>query len=153
MTDSRQPKNFWTTLPGVLTGIASLLTAVVALLNFLNAGKTPKHPAPVLFAPQETGALLNRSECPEIVGSWNWFIGGVTEIQSDGSLIWKARDSDTVPTGVGQWTCLKGKPRKYQLAWQTGMADIVTLSEDQESLSGSNPVGARVSGSRRKASS
>jgi len=50
MPDSAQPPEsntsgkggfltFWTTLPGILTGIAALITAIVGLATFLHSGK------------------------------------------------------------------------------------------------------------------
>ena len=147
MSDSQDPKNFWTTLPGILTGVASLLTAFVALLNVMHV----KNDQPKPFSPSpEVSEMLNLSECSEIVGTWNWFIGGETEIMSDGRLLWKAKPEDTAPTGVGQWTCHKGNPRKYQLNWQTGIPDFVTLSPDHNSLTGTNQIGVHISGARLK---
>lgn len=37
MSDKQNKKSFWTTLPGILTGLAALLTAIGSLLTVLNA--------------------------------------------------------------------------------------------------------------------
>lgn len=49
--ESKSDKSFWTTLPGILTGIAGIITAIAALIAALNAAgvltpATPTAPAP-----------------------------------------------------------------------------------------------------------
>ena len=50
--DSKDTKSFWTTLPGILTGAAALVTAIATLIGALNAMGvfTPATPTPPVGA-------------------------------------------------------------------------------------------------------
>lgn len=133
-------KSFWTTLPGLMTGIASLLTATVTLLAFLHGGKKSEDVPPA--------GPANAADCREIEGDWAWFTGGVVHIAAAGELSWKKDPSDALPAVLGQWTCTKTTPRQYDLAWQHGISDHVMLSPDKKTLSGTNRTGVQVTGTR-----
>lgn len=145
MNDSR--KNFWTTLPGIMTGTASLITALLALVTF-TMGNCRNEKAP---APPPEPQIMNLNLCPEIAGSWDWFTGGVVTISEDGGLLW--RQNPALPqslSAVGRWTCLDTTPHTFTLSWQTGLTDQVRLSPDGKSLSGKNLMnGVVISGTRR----
>ncbi len=141
MTDEKH-KTFWTTLPGILAGVASLLTAVVALLTFTLSN--------CRHSSEESGPKLqNISQCQEITGSWTWFTGGEVKILADGGLEWRQNPASPTPTVIGRWTCNSSKPRDFMLAWQLGVTETVNLSPDRNSLAGINTLGVRISGTRR----
>jgi len=136
-------KSFWTTLPGLLTGIASLTTAMVALMTFMSAQRANNN------KPAEN-QVDDISHCREIVGDWAWFTGGVAKIGEDGSLMWKYDAANTIPPVGGQWTCIGPKKHHtFTLSWAHGLTDTVMLSPDGKSLAGTNLTGARVSATRR----
>ena len=142
---SEEQKNFWKSLPGVLTGVASLLTALITLatVSVSSCRKDEKPPA--------EPSLANISQCQEITGDWDWFTGGVVTIAPDGALSWKQNPAVAQSlSAVGRWTCLDTKPRSFSLSWQTGLTDVVKLSPDQQSLSGKNlTTGAVITGTRK----
>lgn len=50
-TPSEHPKPFWTTVPGILTGLAALIAALVTAYNSLNPpAKSPEKPVPAVEA-------------------------------------------------------------------------------------------------------
>ncbi len=154
MAEEKDHKSFWLTLPGILTGAASLLTAVVALMTFIASREKPSAqpaPPPALFsAPTPASVQLDDiSSCQEITGVWNWFTGGKTTISADGGLFWKYEENPAVPTVMGRWTCANSNPRTYMLSWQNGLTDTVTLSPDKKTLGGTNQANVRISASRQ----
>ena len=57
MAEPEKKQNFWTTLPGVLTGIAAVLTAVTGLLVVMYPhGFAPKDGRPAAVSPQDASA-------------------------------------------------------------------------------------------------
>ena len=139
----KSKKKFWTTLPGLLTGAASLLTAILALSTFTLSN--------CHYAKDKEPGLLNVSDCHEIAGTWNLFVGGEVKIEMDGSLVWN--QNTLIPGAIsatGRWNCLNANPRTYALTWQNGLTDHVQLSPDRRSLSGKNIVnGVGVSATRK----
>ncbi len=148
MTDSDKPKTFWTVLPALLAGSASLITAAVALMSFLSSSH-PKEPSPQVSPAPQTVQLKNLSECSEIVGRWDWFTGGETRLDENGGLEWRQNPYSPVPLVVGRWACTGSNPRTFLLSWQNGLTDSVTLSPDKKSLAGSNQAKVLVSGTRK----
>jgi hypothetical protein len=140
--------SFWVTLPGILTGVASLITAIVALMTFMshkNESKAPTMNAPVAMnipAPERPNG------CKEAIGTWSWFIGGTVTFTSNGVLSWKKNASDNLPTALGSWKCVDDKSKTMTLHWPTGLADTVSLSPDRKSISGSNELGVQISGTK-----
>ncbi len=65
MSEGESQKSFWATVPGLLTGVASLLTALVALMSCL-ASQKPKHDAGTTEVAVQTA---NLSSCGEVVGT------------------------------------------------------------------------------------
>lgn len=135
--------SFWTSFPGLMTGMASMLTALVALLSFTMSNcKKEEVPPP---SPQ----ILNLSECAEITGKWDWFTGGQTTLGTDGSVLWLQQPQNPLGAKVtGRWSCISTNPRTYNISWQHGITDSVKLSQDRNSLAGSNPAGVQVSATR-----
>jgi hypothetical protein len=53
--DGRKPSNFWTTIPGILTGLAALITAIAGLLTVLpKTADTPTSLDQVATTPEAT---------------------------------------------------------------------------------------------------
>jgi Tol biopolymer transport system component len=77
-----------------------------------------------------------------VVGKWAWFNGGTVSILPDGTLTHEQGNR-------GTWTVQDRARRVYVLRWRQGdFVDTVTLSEDGQSLSGTNQGGAAVSARR-----
>lgn len=137
--------SFWTSLPGVMTGIASLITALVALFTFIGQSKdnssSPADPS--------RPALVNLDRCKSFAGKWNWFIGGELLARKDGYIDWRKDPSDPAPVIVGSWTCAGASPVQVSVHWQNGITDNLTLSPDKGSISGVNSINVQVSGTRK----
>ena len=158
---SNDDKSFWTTLPGVLTAIATLLTAIGGLIAALHKSNTNAPQAsPVSSVPASVFSVTAPASgsmqavmpkgCQEAIGNWNWFIGGVVTIEKDGHMVWRKNEGDTFPTANGVWNCIDAQEREITLTWQqTNMTDTVKISKDGRSLSGSNYTGITVSGTKR----
>lgn len=147
MSDTKP--SFWHTLPGLLTGLASLLTALVAFMTFIGvkakheeSGQTSQKPAIV--------KLQNLDHCKEFVGEWSWFIGGELRAEKNGYVDWRKDPSDPTPVIIGQWTCVDDKPKKYNISWQNGISDMLVMSPDKRSVNGTNSIHVQVSGTRKK---
>lgn len=172
-------KSFWATLPGILTGIATVITALVGLINVLHknepSAKAPAREtapaaaqvtAPVttsVNAPvsatvsatvpetSQSAAPVKPTGCDKALGNWDWdVIGGVVTFENEGRLLWRANAADAAPTASGVWHCIDPKLKQMTLYWPvTGITDTLYVSDDGKSISGTNNVGMRVSGRRR----
>lgn len=73
MKDDNGKKSFWTSLHGILTGFASLIMAIVALLSFLTDGNNTNNNEPVLASDTGKITAINTSN---VVGNnvWDWEI-------------------------------------------------------------------------------
>lgn len=131
-----------------MTGIASLITAIVALMTFMshkNEAKAPQMNAPVAV---NIPAPKRQTGCKEAVGTWSWFIGGTVTFTSSGVLSWKKNASDNIPTALGTWECTDDRTKSMKLYWPTGLPDTVSISPDRKSISGSNELGVQISGTK-----
>jgi hypothetical protein len=146
---SADHKSFWTTIPGMLTGVASMITAIVGLFTFMNSGKAPAAPK----APAAITIPFAQPErpvgCGKVVGNWTWFIGGVVTFAPDGRLSWFQNPSNLIPTALGSWSCTDADKNTVALAWPNGFVDTVTLSADGKMLSGTNHTGIQIWGKRQ----
>jgi hypothetical protein len=59
---SKNGKSFWTTVPGILTGIASVITALIALFSFLGYEPNQEIPSPI-----DTGSRVVTPYRPSII--------------------------------------------------------------------------------------
>lgn len=150
MTDSQ--KSFWTTLPGILTGIISLLTAIVGLMTVLNkSAPAPAQPpaaiiAPVIAMPQP----VKPQGCEKAIGNWDWFIGGVVTFEKDGRMVWRKNARDLFPSANGVWNCIEPNEQEMTLTWeQTRMTDTVKISPNGRNIDGTNYTGIRVTGTKQ----
>lgn len=144
-------RSFWTTMPGILTGVVSLLTAIVGLVTVLHKSAPPAAPAPVAFVPYALPSQIavKPQGCEKAIGNWSWFIGGVVTFEKDGHIVWRKDPKDLFPTANGVWNCIDAQEQEMTLTWQqSGMTDTVKISHDGRSISGSNYTGIRVSGSK-----
>lgn len=82
--------------------------------------------------------------CNQIVGEWNWFVGGIVGATPEGDLSWR-QSASAMPVPAGRWRCEGGT---YTLAWSNGFVDTLQLSADGGTLSGTNQQGTPVSGAR-----
>ncbi len=162
------PKPFWSTLPGILTGIASVITALVSLIAALNnlkpavpkaaiAQTAPAAPpgagvqnTPVIMVTNTPSAPGKTTGCEKALGNWDWFIGGVVTFEKDGHLAWRKNATDLIPTATGSWNCVNLKNQEMTLYWNpTGMVDTVSLSADGKSIEGTNYTGIKITGTKR----
>jgi hypothetical protein len=141
-------------MPGMLAGTASLITAIIAALTFMDRSK-PAPPAAAIVAPQSEkpstatppGAIADVpaddpdrdvTSCQRIAGNWVWSTGGLVNIGEDGSLEWRARATDPGPAVVGRWVCTHPKQRQYLFSWSHGFTDVFVLSADGRRVNGTN---------------
>jgi len=92
-----------------------------------------------------------------IVGTWSWFNGDTTTINSDGTATQRG-PSQGYPgvTGccgyqgiTGRWELTDAQKQSYTLTWENGRwIDKLTLSADCNSLDGYNQEGVHVTGQR-----
>ncbi len=148
---SNAKPSFWHTLPGLLTGVASLLTALVAFLTFIGVkSKNVDSSSVSASTPGHTAVRLhNLDHCKEFVGQWSWFIGGELRVAIDGTVDWRKEPSDPQPVITGQWTCVDDKPKKFNISWQNGISDMLVMSPDKKSVTGTNSINVQVSGTRK----
>ena len=160
-------KNFWTTLPGILTAVASLITAIAGLIAVFNRTPAVKPSvtmtAPALAATQNMPAVqmalppaatlaqpTKPIGCDKAIGNWNWFLGGVVTFEKDGHLAWRKDAGDLLPMALGTWSCIDPKTDEMTLLWQpTGIVDTVNIAPDGKFISGTNYTGIRVTGTKR----
>ncbi len=150
MTESQ--KSFWTSIPGILTAIASFLTAVVGLVTVLHkSNSAPSQPQTAIFAPVIAMAQPVKPQgCEKAIGNWAWFIGGVVTFEKDGRMVWRKDTKDLFPTANGVWNCIDANEQEMTLTWQqTGMTDTVKISRDGRKIDGTNYTGIRVTGTKQ----
>lgn len=80
-----------------------------------------------------------------LVGTWSWFNGGTVYFEADGTArgYMGAEQIDSCT-----WKLMDAADRWYQLTWQSGWVDQLTLSADGNSLAGYNQAGNYVTGER-----
>ena len=156
MPDTQQRPSFWTTVPGIMTGTASLITALVGLAALLmRDGETPPQPlSPASTADTALPAddpAQSAADCRRIAGDWDWSTGGVVRIGGDGGLQWRANPADALPTVVGRWVCTDSVRSEYLFTWSHGFSDVFALSEDGQRVNGTNQqTQTRLFGNRRQ---
>ena len=104
-----------------------------------NLGANTKRFYRVIISP-----VVNGGENPQIleaaVGSWSWFDGGIVALRQDGTF---GRN------GAVDGTWKQIGDRLIELSWYGGIyIDTLTLSQDNNTLSGSNGDGTIVSATR-----
>jgi len=78
--------------------------------------------------------------CRKIVGTWSWFNNLDVVFSADGTG--RATNGDT-----SNWICTGGM---YQVTWHFfGNVDMLTVSSDGKSVSGTGAFGIRVTGTRK----
>lgn len=167
MPDEQQRHSFWTTLPGILTGLASVITALVGVLALFVSRAPEPEPEPVRSpqtsqSSQPSGVAVtpptlpaddpaqDAAACQRIAGEWDWSTGGVVKIGTDGGLQWRPNPADPMPTVVGRWLCTDSVRREYLFTWSHGFSDVFALSDDGQRVSGTNQqTQTRLFGNRR----
>ncbi len=73
MKDNNSKKMFWTSLPGILTGVAGLITAIVSLLVYLTDGNNLSNNEPSPIKNTRNITAINTSK---YIGNhlWDWKI-------------------------------------------------------------------------------
>ncbi len=95
----------------------------------------------------EPGSLvpepLDSPDSDPLVGHWLWN-------SNQAIFTFKADGATSVAWDSGRWEFLSEKPaRTYKLTWKSGSTDIVSLSEDRKSLSGTHErSGGKISAVR-----
>src|SRR5713101_5030477 len=115
MTDPEVKKAFWTTLPGVLTGVAALLAAVATLYTALHKGGSgPGSPAPTTVHPPRPKPKPDTEPC-----SPTFALSGTA--QGAGEILLLSRDS----SAVGAKAYLDGKCQERMLHGSNGSAILL----------------------------
>lgn len=85
MTENKEKTNFWTTFPGILTGVAAVITAMGGI--YLGSQKPNDSKTPSALASSESRQASVLSEYPDISGVWkqdNGIGAGQAVIQQSG---------------------------------------------------------------------
>ncbi len=83
MEDNNSKKTFWTSLPGILTGIISLITAIVVLVAQLNSGNNADNNEPLPIKETRNITAVNTSQkVGENQWVWKVFIEATPETLS-----------------------------------------------------------------------
>ena len=95
MTKDLKPHSWWQTIPGILTAIAAVLTAVTGLIVALNRGDESK-PTSVAHQP----SMAREFQGADLSGRWSRFHGIYYLIEHQGDKIkWKEYRSDKEVNG------------------------------------------------------
>src|SRR5256885_5902872 len=78
----------------------------------------------------------------EIAGTWVWFDTPTVFIDANGDL--RAPGTSV----IGRWSSADAARRLYQLDWNNGFVDRLTLSENLDFLDGNNQYGTHVTAQR-----
>jgi caspase domain-containing protein len=87
-------------------------------------------------------SIANPNPVDAIVGSWDWYNGGIVELGAAGDII-------VAGAQLGTWKRLEPGGRRYRLSWSPGWIDTLSLSADGVRLSGNNQSGRPVTATRR----
>ena len=145
---SESKPSFWHTLPGILTGAASFITACIALLTFFTHSSKVENNPPPSSTPSSI-KLQNIDHCREFEGKWDWFIGGELRADKKGYVDWRKDPNADKPEIAGRWTCVESNPKSVNISWSNGISETLAFSPDKKSLSGVNTIGVRVSGTKK----
>ncbi len=155
---TEERKAFWSSLPGVLTGTASVIAATVSLLAlFMNRTPAPNRaspprietaaPAGALAASRVDASALSGGSvkgCEDAIGRWGWNGAGVVTYAEDGSSVWTPPPGQAIGPIYGRWVCVDPSAQRIVVSWQHGFTDTLTLSRDKQTISGSNQVGVQL---------
>jgi hypothetical protein len=170
-----EPRNrsFWNSMPGYLTGIAAMMTAIVGVMRFIGERGEPArqtadaHPSANLqvaalvqhdasrshsavVSPVEAArAESPQAECGSVLGRWRWSVGpvgGAVDFVADGSAGWYAQATDPAPALIATWSCEDAD--SFVVRWPNGYVDQLSLANDGRTLSGRNQIGVIVTGTR-----
>ncbi len=100
----------------------------------------------LLFSGICSGSALAGS-CKEILGEWDWFIGGTAIFSEDHQARFVPGNS-MFPAGLGKWEC-NPDTGTFKVFWNNGFQDNLTVSADGNRVSGPANTGAMVSGTRK----
>jgi hypothetical protein len=90
--------------------------------------------------------LAYAASCEALVGTWNWFTGGVVTINPDGTMVHE-------PGNDGTWECTDAARGRVTLRWRLGgYVNSLALSADGQGLSSTDPSQAFVTAKRVGAS-
>lgn len=125
---------------------AALLAAIIGVVALLHKGDAshpflnlpPSAPAPSLPASYQIPSS-SPTTTDSIVGCYQWFNNQPVVIHADGTL--------TGGPFTAHWRLMSAARREYAITWPEA-TDTVTLSADQQSLSGGNQYGFPASGTR-----
>lgn len=84
-------KSFWTSIPGILTGIAAIIVAIGSILTVLHIGSTPLPPTSVSSPSpiqSQTVCGLQLPGINNLFGSWTW-IGTNSGVTQSGLFTFK----------------------------------------------------------------
>lgn len=131
MTDDNRRPSFWSTLPGIMSGTAALLTALVAVYAVIrNAphGAETGHSAPVSAARYVSPAspVAADQQLCDLSGVWlithsNGAIAPMLVKQTGGALVGDGREGKSVGTLNGSFS---GRAVGFRILWsnrQTGV--------------------------------
>ena len=164
MSNDREARNWWRTLPGVITTLTALVTAVGGFaVAIKQTGWLGSSPTSVATAPVQAGQVNQPSTaearyqapasrtspggarsapCDALVGSWAWFIGGDVTVKPDGTFVQQSGNA-------GAWQCTDPSRRVFTMRWRDGgYINTVIVSENGLGLSSADPSQAYVTARR-----
>jgi hypothetical protein len=119
MGDDDNKKSFWTSLPGILTGIAAVIGAITGILVAYNASHFPASPSPTPPLPPPPSSSSSSSPTQQfkcgtqlpgvaLFGSWRWS-GAVHDATESGVITFKSDCTYTAVLKSGSTTTSEGR--------------------------------------------
>ena len=105
----------------------------------VSGGGTLEDSRPSIRKREPHPSVAKNSSCERIAGTWQWG-GYAVVVKQDGSAHNSYGNVD------GTWTC---KDRQYVFVWAGAFIMRVTLSTNGNNVTGTNPLGAPFTGTRR----
>jgi hypothetical protein len=148
---SAAPKTLWIGLAAV--ALVAVIVLAAALLRGGHNVQTADNPPPVTpSGPNATGkpnppsnptapspAPFKKAAADAIAGCYQWFNNQPVVIHGDGTMVGGPF--------TARWRVVNAARREYTFTWPEA-TDTVTISADQQSLSGANQYGFATSGTR-----
>lgn len=114
------------------------------------SGSSPAAPTASVSTPRRPQQSIDVCSLP--VGRWrtrgnNIDVPGEVAIEADRTVAWWKNASDRLPAVSGTWSC-DAAARRFVFTWGHGSIDTLTLSDDGQTLRGSNQLGIQILQSR-----
>jgi hypothetical protein len=132
MTKDLKPHSWWQTIPGILTAIAAVLTAVTGLIVAINHSDNSKS-----ISAANQPSTTREFQVADLSGRWQGFHGIYYIIEQQGDKIkWEEYDNANTLMAWGSGKII-GKQIKVEYDGSEGLGDgILEISSDGRQISG-----------------